>query len=114
MEGRRCHDVNIMSYQRTQIYLDAEDHRRLKLEAGRRGQSLTGLLREIVARHVRERVAPYRPLGFDTIIGIARGPVSDVARDERELRDAALDARFKRKLGGRRARRKSGRRRGVG
>jgi hypothetical protein len=88
-----------VSFQRTQVYLDAEDHRRLKQEAARRGLSMTGLLRDIVASHVRERVAPYEPRGFDAIIGVADGPASDVARDERALLSQAYGERLRRKLG---------------
>lgn len=53
------------SYQRTQVYLDPDDHRRLKEQAARRGVSLTTVVREAVDRYVVEDPAdvetPLRP-----------------------------------------------------
>lgn len=40
------------SYRRTQVYLDPEDHRRLKRLAAERDQSMTDLVREAVARYI--------------------------------------------------------------
>ena len=88
-----------MAYQRTQIYLDADDHRRLRDEAHRRGLSLAALLREIV----RERLAPRPPpdlAGFDALIGIVdSGEPTDVARHEDDYKADALDARYRKKMG---------------
>ena len=93
-----------MRYQRTQIYLQPEAHRLLVEEARGRGLSLTGLLREIVTLHVRERVEAYRPRGLEAIIGIAgKGEPTNVARDQDEMIADALDARLDKKLGRRQA-----------
>lgn len=88
-----------MPYQRTQIYLDPDDHRRLREEAHRRGLSLAALLREIV----RERLTPrsvHDPVGFDALIGIVdAGEPTDVARHEEDYKREALDARYRQKMG---------------
>lgn len=85
-----------MRYQRTQVYLDPEEHRRLVKEARERGLSLAALIREIVSEHVRERTAPYETKGFDAIIGIAgddKGP-TDVAEHIDKYLGEALEARY--------------------
>ena len=90
-----------MRYQRTQIYLQPEAHRLLSEEAKNRGLSLTGLLREIVTLHVRERVSAYRPRGFDALIGVAGdGARTDVAREGPKYLDEAMELRLRKKLGG--------------
>jgi hypothetical protein len=83
-----------MHYQRTQVYLDPEDHRALSAEAARRGLSLAALIRELVARR---RVVEGK--SFDAIIGLWSGAPTDVARDQRDLLQSALEARLKKKLG---------------
>lgn len=88
-----------MSFQRTQIYLDPGDHRQLSEEARRRGLSLTGLLREIVASHVRGRVAPYAGGGFEALIGVLDGDDDGGTADADVVRDAHLDARYVKKMG---------------
>ena len=89
-----------MRYQRTQVYLQPEAHRSLVEEARSRGLSLTGLLREIVTLHVRERVEAYRPKGLEAIIGVAgKGEPTNVAREQNELLGDALETRLEKKLG---------------
>lgn len=80
-----------MRYQRTQIYLDPEDHRRLTEEAAARGISLAALLREIASAHVREEAPVYGQKSIEAIIGIATGgPPSNIAGNKKEyLADAA-------------------------
>lgn len=103
-----------MSYKRTQVYLDPEDHRRLVETSKRRGVSLTSLVRDIVASYVRQGSAARVPKGFDAIVGLSDADPTDVAKDEQSVREAALEERLQRKLGaktapkGRRVR-KSGR-----
>jgi hypothetical protein len=88
-----------MKFQRTQIYLDPDDHRRLTDEAHRRGVSLAALLREII----RERLAPRSsrgPHGWDDLIGIIDwGEPTDIALHEGDYRADTLDARFRKKMG---------------
>jgi len=88
-----------MTYQRTQIYLDPDDHRRLREEAHRRGLSLAALLREIV----RERLAPRAAQDsarFDALIGIVdSGEPTDVASHEDDYKADALDVRYHKKMG---------------
>lgn len=87
-----------MRYTRTQIYLDPDDHRRLVEEAHSRGMSLAALVREIVSAATRERGSS-RPRGFASIIGLTRGDSTDVTRNEKEYRRAALERRMRKKLG---------------
>lgn len=101
-----------MRYARTQVYLEPDDHRRLRREAAERGISLAALLREIVANHVREDLAPYRKKGFEAIVGIAETDASDAASDARALGDAARQERLARKLGD--TKRRSSRKRSPG
>ena len=77
-----------MKYQRTQVYLDPDDHRKLREEAQRRGISLAAVLREIAGAHVRESSAPYRTeKSWDALIGICgEGEPSDIARYEDEYK----------------------------
>lgn len=90
-----------MKYQRTQIYLEPEDHRKLCEEARRRGVSLAALLREVVGSHLREQSVPSGPPSFDAIVGVADLPsATDVARDEVAYRDEALAARYRKKVTG--------------
>ncbi len=87
-----------MPYVRTQIYLDPDDHRRLSDEAHARGMSLTALIRQIVSGFTRG-TGPLRPEGLSALIGIADGEPTDIARDEKEYKRAASEARLRRKLG---------------
>lgn len=89
-----------MTYQRTQVYLDPEEHRKLVAEAASRGISLAALLREIVASHVGERAAPYEAKGFESIIGIIRSDKpTDVARFGDEYMAEAMDELYRKKMG---------------
>lgn len=87
-----------MRYLRTQIYLDPEDHRRLVEEARERGVSLTALIREIVSSFTRER-RPQRARGLESLIGFAGGDATNVAHEEKDYREVALEGRLQRKLG---------------
>jgi len=86
-----------MTFTRTQIYLDPDDHRALVEEAEKRGTSLTGLLREIVGLWLAR---DDRPRGFEAIIGIAHGETTDIAAHEREYQDEAFDRLYEKKVGG--------------
>lgn len=80
-----------MRYQKTQVYLDPEVHRRLLAEAQERGISLAELLRELTARHVAEATAPYGAKSFDSIIGLfaSDGPADAVADEDQVMGDVA-------------------------
>lgn len=88
-----------MPYQRTQIYLDPEDHRRLVDEAHRRGMSLAALIRELVRERLSSRSFP-APDGFGPLIGVASSaePTDVAAREDAYLEDA-LDDRYRKKMG---------------
>lgn len=88
-----------MRYTRTQIYLHPEDHRRLREEARARGVSLTALIRDIVSSFVSQQRPP-PPQGFKPLIGLAEGDLTDITREERHYREAVLDSRLRKKLGG--------------
>lgn len=87
-----------MSYTRTQVYLDPEDHARLAERARAQGKSLTALLRELVSDYLA-RGPEESTRGFDALIGVADGPPSDVAADESRYLDEAREARLRKKLG---------------
>lgn len=88
-----------MTYQRTQIYLDPDDHRRLAAEAHARGISLAALLREIVSERLSPRAGATKD--FSTLIGLIRtGGSTDAATDLEGTRDAAMVARYEKKMGG--------------
>ncbi|MEX2375080.1 MAG: CopG family transcriptional regulator [Dehalococcoidia bacterium] len=89
-----------MRYQRTQVYLDPEDHRRLRKEARERGVSLTALLRQIVSAHVSERAPAYEPKSFDAITGIVDlgEPTNIVDNWDAEMAKA-MHARYEKKMG---------------
>lgn len=61
--------------QRTQIYLDPEEHRRLKTEAAERGISLAEYLRQIVAQRAARagEQATYGDSPYEELIGIVHG-----------------------------------------
>jgi hypothetical protein len=88
-----------MTYQRTQIYLDPEEHRRLVDEAARRGISLAALLREIVGHHVAEGAPEYTAKSWDPIIGIAAGgEPTDIGRDKDQYLGEVADHVYEKKL----------------
>jgi hypothetical protein len=76
-----------MRYQRTQVYLDPEDHRKLKEEAHRRGISLAELMRQLAHAHVSERAPAYGEKSWDAIIAIDTSEEpSDIGRYEEEYK----------------------------
>lgn len=89
-----------MNYERTQVYLEPGDRSRLIEEARNRGMSLAGLLREIVARHLRECGLGRERRDFSSLIGVvdAQEP-TDITGQQRAYRDEALQARYRKKLG---------------
>src|SRR5262245_45435383 len=93
-----------MKLQRTQIYLPSETHRRLSRDAADRGTSLAGYVREVVEEHYSRRGARGHD-SFAALIGcVDEAPPGDVARDGNRYRDAALEDRLRKKLGGIRTR----------
>jgi hypothetical protein len=90
-----------MGYTRTQIYLDADDHRRLSEAAKKQGKPLTGLLREIVHRYLREGPDATATRGLEPLIGIAGGDgkETDVETNESAYLEDARAARARKKLG---------------
>jgi plasmid stability protein len=100
------------SYQRTQIYLDPEHHRKLLAEASARGESLAALLRDIVRTHLDERGGVSGARSFDAITGIVDldAPADLVGNWDRTM-DEAMQQRYRKKTGaGSRARSPSKRR----
>lgn len=88
-----------MRYQRTQIYLDPEDHRRLTEEAAARGISLAALLREIASSHVREQAPSYGEKSMSAIIGLFDGPPTDIAKYKDEYLEDAAEWLYWKKMG---------------
>lgn len=78
-----------MKYQRTQIALDPEEHRRLVKEAAERGISLAEHLRQIVATRTAGQAAPYDARSWDALFDIADGPE---VKDDHDTDAEALDA----------------------
>lgn len=68
---------------RTQISLEADQHRRLREEARSRGVSLSAILRELIDAKLGEakRTRTKRPDPLASITGIANGPGERVGRD---------------------------------
>jgi hypothetical protein len=79
-----------MRFQRTQIYLDPEEHRRLVLEAAERGLSLTEYLRRVIANRAGERSAPYHTRSWDGVFGA----VDTGRRDSVETMDDEAEQAF--------------------
>ena len=73
-----------MRYQRTQVYLDPEEHRRLVREAAERGLSLAEHIRRLVASRAAETGTAYDVRSFDGIVGIGRSkkPAPDADTDD--------------------------------
>lgn len=63
------------SYQRTQMYLDPEDHRRLKRLAAERDQSMTDLVREAVARYIAEESSEDLPSVQEMMAELSADPL---------------------------------------
>jgi len=67
---------------RSQILLEEKQYRFLSDEAGRRGISISALLRKLIDDHIRSHRNP--PLDQDVLwdmVGIARGGVEDVSEE---------------------------------
>ena len=67
---------------RSQILLEEKQYRFLSDEAGRRGISISSLLRKLIDDHIRAHRNP--PLDQDALwdmVGIARGGVEDVSQE---------------------------------
>ena len=96
-----------MTLQRTQIYLDPEQHRRLIEEAALRGVSLAALLREVVGKHLERRGAPTAAKSFDAITAIVDlDAPTDLVGDWDTTMSEAMQQRYHKKTGaGRRPRR---------
>ena len=89
-----------MKYQRTQISIAPEHHRKLSEEASARGISLAELLRQIVGAHVAERVAPYGTKSWGAIIGIAEtDQPTDVTHRWDDYMAQAMDRLYEKKMG---------------
>lgn len=58
---------HVTSYTRTQVYLDPDDHRRLRRLAAERDQSMTDLVREAVARYIVDEVGVDTPTMDDML-----------------------------------------------
>jgi ribbon-helix-helix CopG family protein len=88
-----------MQYKPTQVYLDPEDHARLKAEAQRRGLSLAALIRELTSSVVGERAPPYGAKTWDSITAISDGnEATDIAREGQSYVDEAAEALFAKKM----------------
>jgi hypothetical protein len=89
-----------MTFQRTQIYLDPEQHRRLSEEAAARGVSLAALLRDMVGKHLDSRGAPAGHKSFDAITAIVdRDAPSDLVGDWDAAMSEAMQERYRKKTG---------------
>jgi hypothetical protein len=95
------------SYQRTQIYLDPEQHRKLVDEAAARGTSLAALLREVVGEHLEERAGAGDRKTFEAITAIVDldHPTDLVGEWDRTMAEA-MEARYRKKTGAQRRRRR--------
>ncbi|MGH2829427.1 MAG: CopG family transcriptional regulator [Actinomycetota bacterium] len=88
-----------MGYQRTQIYLDPDEHRRLVREAAERGISLAAYMREIVANRAGEQDAPHDTRSWDNFIGaISAGAVRYDDDPDAEVAEA-IEWNYRRKMG---------------
>jgi predicted transcriptional regulator len=67
--------------EKTTVYLDAADHRRLKALAAAENRPTAELIREAVAEYVRRRAPRVRPAS----IGAARSGQRDLAARSEEL-----------------------------
>ncbi len=96
-----------MTLQRTQIYLDPDQHRRLSEEAAARGLSLAALLRDLVRGHLESRGAPAGAKSFDAITGIVDlDAPTDLVGDWDAAMADAMEKRFRKKTGTARTRRR--------
>lgn len=88
------------SYQRTQVYLDPEQHRKLLAEATARGESLAALVRGIVQAHLDGRSAAAEPKTFKAITAIVEldEPADLVGNWDQTMSDA-VETRYRKKVG---------------
>ena len=91
-----------MKYIRTQVYLDAEEHKRLSDEAHARGISLAALIRELTQRgRVGEQAPPYgEGKSWEYLIGLVDDPdaePTDIARFKDDYVAEAVDALWREK-----------------
>ena len=96
-----------MTLQRTQIYLDPDQHRKLIEEASSRGVSLAALLRDLVRAHLANRETPGGEKTFDAITGIVDlGEPTDIVSNWDTAMAGAMRERYEKKMGPRKARRR--------
>lgn len=89
-----------MTLQRTQIYLDPEQHRRLTEEAASRGVSLAALLRDVVGKHLDGRGAPAGVKSFEAITAIVDlDAPTDLVGDWDTAMSEAMQQRYRKKTG---------------
>lgn len=88
-----------MKYKATQVYLDPQDHARLKAEAQRRGISLAALIRELASAFVAEGAPAYEAKTWNALLGVAGGgEPTDVAGDREAYEAATMDALLDKKM----------------
>lgn len=87
-----------MTYQRTQIMLDPEEHRRLIAEAAERGISLAEYLRRIIASRTSESAVPYAMRSFEGLFNALDSGAKDTVEHMDEEAGAAFDEELRRSL----------------
>lgn len=70
-----------MAFQKTTVYLTADDYRRLKLMAKQQNRPTAELVREAVAEYARA----HRPATLPTSVGAGRSGRSDISERVDEL-----------------------------
>lgn len=90
-----CYDGNTMA-QRTQIYLEPEQHRRLKTRAAELGVSMAEYMRTMIERDLGGSAGGH---DVSAILGLGDSGGSDVARHKDEYVGAAVDATTRPKAG---------------
>ncbi|MGH2792820.1 MAG: CopG family transcriptional regulator [Actinomycetota bacterium] len=89
-----------MTFQRTQIYLDPDQHRKLIEEAASRGVSLAALLRDLVREHLDGLGTPAGEKSFDAITGIVDlDQPTDLVGDWDAAMSEAMQERYRKKSG---------------
>jgi len=74
--------AEVMLVNRTQIYLPPEQHQALRQEAARRGISLAGLIREIIAEHLEKNKKLQKPPKevYMRLVGLGNSGAEDVSK----------------------------------
>jgi hypothetical protein len=85
-----------MRFQRTQIYLDPEEHRRLLAEAAERGLSLAEHLRRVIGARTGEPAIPYDARSFDGIFDLINSGHKDTVEHMDEEVGLAFEEEFQR------------------